>query len=137
MVDYRYKEKTLEHFNHKCKEAYYLLKQIDLHSPWVNASDAVIYEFKHGSSRKMIKSKILNKIWDYFLELEACICSCTVNDIYLYDNECPGTILKGSQADIIKICEFEWYDWIMFNDLPCTMLFCENSVSVLVDDVQY
>ena len=64
----------------------------------MNAAEAGIRELKRGSSRKIIKSQIPKKLWDYCLELEARIFSCAVNDIYLCDNECPETIIKGSQV---------------------------------------
>jgi hypothetical protein len=28
----------------------------------------------------------------------------------------PETIMTGSTADISHICEFSWYDWVMFRD---------------------
>jgi hypothetical protein len=28
----------------------------------------------------------------------------------------PETIMSGSTADISHICEFSWYDWVMFRD---------------------
>jgi hypothetical protein len=31
----------------------------------------------------------------------------------------PETIMTGSTANISHICEFGWYDWVMFwNNLP-------------------
>ena len=28
----------------------------------------------------------------------------------------PETILTGQTADIINICEYDWYEWVMFRD---------------------
>jgi hypothetical protein len=28
----------------------------------------------------------------------------------------PDTIMTGSTANITHICEFGWYDWVMFRD---------------------
>ena len=32
------------------------------------------------------------------------------------NGEVPETIMTGSIADIRHICEFAWYDWLMFRD---------------------
>jgi hypothetical protein len=36
--------------------------------------------------------------------------------IYSTVGEVPETIMKGGTADISQICEFGWYDWVMFHD---------------------
>ncbi len=40
----------------------------------------------------------------------------TSNDIYMTNGKVPETIMTGSTADISHICEFAWYDWVMFRD---------------------
>jgi hypothetical protein len=32
------------------------------------------------------------------------------------NGEVPETIMTGSTANISHICEFSWYDWVMFRD---------------------
>ena len=64
----------------------------------------------------MIKTGSSRTLWDHCIELEALICSSTCNDIYMTNGEVPETIMTGSTADISHICEFGWYDWIMFRD---------------------
>ena len=53
---------------------------------------------------------------DHCIELEALVCSNTSNDIYMTNGEVPETIMTGSTANISHICEFAWYDWVMFRD---------------------
>ena len=95
MVADGYKDQTTGHFRIKCKEADCLLKQIEPHFPWMNSAEADIRKLKRSSYQIMIKCHIPKKLWDYCLELEARIHYCTVNDIYLCENECPETIMKG------------------------------------------
>jgi hypothetical protein len=28
----------------------------------------------------------------------------------------PATIMTGDTADISQICQFSWYDWVMYHD---------------------
>jgi hypothetical protein len=64
----------------------------------------------------MIKTGSPRVLWDHCIELEALICSSTSNNVYMTNGEVPETIMTGSTADISHICEFGWYDWVMFRD---------------------
>ncbi len=64
----------------------------------------------------MIKTGSPRVIWDHCIELEALIRSLTSNNIYMTNGKVPETIMTGSTADISHICEFGWYDWVMFRD---------------------
>ncbi len=55
-------------------------------------------------------------LWDHCIELEALVSSNTSNGIYMTNGEVPETIMTGSTADISHICEFAWYNWVMFRD---------------------
>jgi hypothetical protein len=48
--------------------------------------------------------------------LEALVCSNTSNDIYMTNGKVPETIMTGNTANISHICEFAWYDLVMFGD---------------------
>ena len=64
----------------------------------------------------MIKTGLPKCLWDHCLELEAYVCSCTSNDIYMTAGQVPETIMTGNIANISHIAEFGWYDWVMFRD---------------------
>ena len=46
----------------------------------------------------------------------ALICSHTAHTAYELQGEVPETIMTGQTADISNICEYDWYEWIMFRD---------------------
>ena len=46
----------------------------------------------------------------------ALICSHTAHTAYELQGEVPETIMTGQTADISNICEYDWYEWIMFLD---------------------
>ena len=37
---------------------------------------------------------------------------------YMLYGEVPETEMKGQASDISHICEFSWYQWVMFCDGP-------------------
>ena len=113
-------EQTKGDFARKLKEADCHRRQTEPYSPWMNAAEGCIRELKRGSSRKMLKTRSPKVLWDHCIELEGFIRSCTVNDIYETAGETPETIMTGQTADISHICEFGWYDWVMFRDNVAT-----------------
>ena len=64
----------------------------------------------------MIKTQSPKRLWDHCDELEDRIRSCTAHDHYLLGFEVPETVMKGHTADISTICEYEWYEWVIYND---------------------
>ena len=112
------KEQTLGTFSKKLKEAGCHKHQVEPYSPWQNAAETGIRELKRGSTRKMISAGSPKVLWDHCLELESRVRSCTAHDLYMLDGEVPETVMKGHTADISQICEFAWYEWVMFIDSP-------------------
>jgi hypothetical protein len=68
----------------------------------------------------MIKTGSPRVLWDHCNELEVLIRSSTSNDVYMTNGKVPETIMTGSTANISHICEFGWYDWVMFRDIVPT-----------------
>jgi hypothetical protein len=64
----------------------------------------------------MIKTGSHRVVWDHCIELEVLICSSTSNNVYMTNGKVPETIMTGSTANISHICEFGWYDWVMFRN---------------------
>jgi hypothetical protein len=71
----------------------------------------------------MIKTRSPKSLWDHCLELEAYVCSCTSNDIYMTAGQVPEIIMTGNTTDISHIAEFGWYTWVMFVTMnPLTLM---------------
>jgi hypothetical protein len=62
----------------------------------------------------MIESGSPKVLWDHCIELEALICPLTINDIYMTNGKVPVTTMTCNTANIIHICKFGWYNWVMF-----------------------
>jgi hypothetical protein len=91
-------------------------RQTEPYSLWQQAAEGCICELKQGVSHKMIKTGSPRVLWDHCIELEALIRSSTSNNIYMNNGKVPETIMTGSTANISHICEFGWYDMVMFRD---------------------
>ncbi len=103
-------------FKRKLCEADCHTRQTKPYSPWQQAAESCIHELKRGVSRKMIKTGSPRVLWDHCIELEALIYSLTSNNVYMTNGKVPETTMTGSTANISHICEFGWYDWVMFRD---------------------
>ena len=66
----------------------------------------------------MLKAGSPKSFWGHCLELKAPICSHTAHNIYTLDGDAPKGKMKGTTANISQICEYEWYEWVMFRDYP-------------------
>jgi hypothetical protein len=110
------KEQCKGDFKRKLHEADCHASQTEPYSPWQQAAEGCIRELKRGVSRKMLKTGSTRVLWDHCIELEALICSLTSNTVYMTNGKVPETIMTGSTANISLICEFGWYDWVMFRD---------------------
>jgi hypothetical protein len=110
------KEQCKGDFKRKLCEADCHARQTEPYSPWQQAAEGCIRELKQGVSRKMIKTGSPRVLWDHCIELEALIHSSTSNNVYMTNGKVSEIIMTSSTADISHICEFGWYDWVMFRD---------------------
>ena len=62
----------------------------------------------------MLKSSSPKVFWDHCIELEALIRSHTALDIYGLEGQVPEALMSGQTGDISNLCEFEWFQWVMF-----------------------
>ena len=65
-------------------------------------------------SRKLIMPSTLKRLWDDCLELESNIMSNTAHCIYKLDGEVPQAKMSGEISNMSQVCEFEWFEWVMF-----------------------
>ena len=63
-----------------------------------------------------MKQNVPKKLWDHCIELESRIRSATTLPRFDLDHQTPEAKMNGISADISDICEFEFYEWVMFND---------------------
>jgi hypothetical protein len=103
-------------FNRKLHEADCHARQTEPYYRWQQAAEGCIRELKRGVSYTMIKTGSPGVLWDHCIELEALIRSSTSISVYMTNGKVPETIMTGSTANISHICEFGWYDWVMFRD---------------------
>jgi hypothetical protein len=63
------------------------------------------------------KGEICEKVlWDYCLELSSKVYSVAAHNLYQLKGQVPETLMTGHTADISHLCEFSWYEWVMYND---------------------
>ena len=110
------KEQNLGDFDRKLFYARCHRTHIEPHSPWMNLCEGKICGLRRGSARKKLKRNVPKKLWDYCLELESRIRSATTLHRFDLDHQTPEAKMHDMYADISDICEFEFYEWVMFND---------------------
>ena len=86
----------------------------------MNFCEVEIRELKRGSTRKMLKQNIPKKLWDHCLELESRIRPATTLPRFDLDHQTLEAKMHGMSSDISDICEFEFYEWVIFIDSQAT-----------------
>ena len=105
-------------FRRKARAAGVHLRQVLPYSPFMNRAESAIRENKKMTARLLIKYKAPQRLWDYCSSLVALIQSNTAHDLYQLDGQVPDSIIKGETADISRLAEFEWFQWVKFYDDP-------------------
>ena len=77
-------------------------------------SEGCIQKIKWGLPRKFFKTGFPNHLWDHYIELQALIISRTDHSNYELDSKVLATRMTGQTADISNICEYSWYERIIF-----------------------
>ncbi len=124
------KEQVKGVFRGKLKEVNCHMHITESYSPWQQAAKGCICKLKCRVSCKMIRTGAPKHLWDPCIEFEGLIHSHTANYIYSTGGEIPETIMKGGTADISQICEFAWYDWVMFRDTVDTIAFPDDKLTL-------
>ncbi len=60
------------------------------------------------------------QLWDNYIELKVLIFSHIVHQSYELKGKVCETHMMVQTADINNLCDFEWYEWVMFCDPPVT-----------------
>ncbi len=124
------KEQIKGVFRRNLKEVNCHMRVTEPYSPWKQAAEGCICEFKQGVSHKMIRTGAPKYLWAHCIKLEGLISSHAANDIYATGGEVPETIMKGGTADTSQICKFAWYDWVMFRDIVNTIAFPDKRLTL-------
>ena len=56
------------------------------------------------------------------MEIAALVRSHTAHDVYMLEGEVPETMMTGQTAGISNLCEYKWYEWVMFRDALASYL---------------
>ena len=114
IVVHNSKEQSLGKFASKCCEADCHLVNTEPYSPWMMSTKGCSKHLKQGLYHKMLKSESPKRLWDRCIELEALIRSNTALDIYGLEVQVPKTVMTGQVSDISNLCEYEWFQWVMY-----------------------
>ena len=87
---------------------------IEKGTPAVNRAEQTIEILKDGVKRDMFNSESPLVLWCYCVERRADIINATVRSNHLLQNQTPHTRLTAQPTDISCLCEFGWYDWVLY-----------------------
>ena len=89
---------------------------VDPHSPWQNRAEGELREVKRTAKFWKWKRNSPKVLWDHTVKLASLVRSNTAHQIAKLKGEVPDTIMFGTTADISFLCEFGWYDWVIYHE---------------------
>ena len=97
-----------------CNEAGCHVVELEKGTPAANRVERAIKILKDGVKRDMFDNDSPLTLWYYCVERRADIINSTVRSNHLLQNQTPHTKLSGQPTDISRLCEFGWYDWVVY-----------------------
>jgi Reverse transcriptase (RNA-dependent DNA polymerase) len=109
------RELTLGEFAKTAQKAGCPMDITNPYSPWQNSAESEIREVKRLAGRWMVKARSPKRLWDYCTELASQVRSNTAHNLYQLHGQTPETKMTGVTKDISHLCEFGWYEWVMYH----------------------
>ena len=79
------------------------------YTPWSNVAEKGIKELEKKTDHKLLWSRAPKHLQDYCIELEACIRSNTIHDIYIFEKEVSKTVMTDETSNISQFCKLELF----------------------------
>ena len=97
-----------------CNEAGCHVIELEKGTPAANRAERSIKILKDGAKKDMFDSNCPMVFWCYCVERRAEIINSTIRSNHLLQGQPPHSMLTGQPTDISSICEFGWYDWVIY-----------------------
>ena len=97
-----------------CHDAGCTIIELEKGTPSANRAERTIKILKDETKNDLFKSNAPLCLWCYCIERRVEIINSTCRSNPLLHNETPHTKLTGQPTDISSICEYEWYEWVIY-----------------------
>ena len=88
--------------------------ELEKGTPASNRAERAIKTLKDGAKKDMFDSNCPMIFWCYCIERRADIINATARSNHLLQGMTPYTMLTGQPTDISTICEYGWYEWVVY-----------------------
>jgi hypothetical protein len=109
-------------FKRKLCDAGCHIKHTEPHTQSSNMSECGVRKLKRGVGRQMLCYGCPERLWDDCIIREDYFLSHTALDIFGLEGQVPESKVKGETVDISTIAEYDWYEWVKFNDTAAKFL---------------
>ena len=93
------------------------LNILEAETQWANRSELWVGLVKESTHKDLRDTGSPIVLWDYCMERQVLISQVTAKkELFQLHGTNPHTATFGTQADILNLCLFGWYEWIYFRD---------------------
>ena len=97
-----------------CHDSGCAIVELEKGTPAANRAERNIKILKDGTKKDMSNTNSPMVLWCYYVERRAEIINATCRSNHLLQNSTPHTKLTGQPTDISDLCEYRWYDWVVY-----------------------
>ena len=114
------KEQTHSKWKRTCQKHAIYRTWNEPYSPWQNLAEKAGGIIKARCRDMMRRTNTPVVLWGYCIEYNAELCTLTANNNINLSGRTPHELVMGYTPDISEVVEFEWYQWVWYNDPAST-----------------
>ena len=88
--------------------------ELEKGSPASNRAERAVKKLKDSVKDDMFTTNSPLGLWYYYVERRTKVINSTVKSNYLLQNSIPHTKLTRQPTDISSLCQFGWYEWVIY-----------------------
>ncbi len=104
-----------------CTQISTTLKVLEAETQWANRAELYIGLMKEATQKDMRSSGSPFVLWHYCMECRALIFQITAKKLFQLNGTNPHLMTFGTEADILNLCHFGWYEWVHFRDVKTAL----------------
>ena len=106
-------KKEVKNFSNKIGKTLHVLEN---ETQWADRDELYIFLIKESTRKDTSEAHSPLFLWDYVMEQRAIIHQVTSKDLIRMNGTKPHTATFFTEADILNICHYGWYEWVYYRD---------------------
>ena len=90
------------------------IKELEKGTPDANRAERYIQTLKVATKRDMVQANSPMILWCFCIEYRVAIMNSCAQHNFLLQRQTPHSKMTGRPTDISHLCQFSWYEWVLY-----------------------